>query len=202
MPAEEPAFLLLRQGSNLNFSDPESDVLPITPRSNLEGQIYIKLGKITSSRCLLLVACCWLEFDVSLRCYSCCSFNVLKIKGMSNYRDLEIYQIAFALAKRVHIASLILPQFELYEQGSQIRRSSKSIKDQIAEGYGRRRYKPEFIKFLIYSQSSCDETTSQLGMIIELYPDLPVFQELLPEYENLGKKINNFIQYVETSWRT
>jgi four helix bundle protein len=51
---------------------------------------------------------------------------------MSSYRDLEIYQIAFALAKRVHIASLQLPSFELYEQGSQVRRSSKSIKDQIA----------------------------------------------------------------------
>ena len=149
----------------------------------------------------MLVACCWLEFIVSLS-YSCCNFNVLKFNEMSNYKELEIYQIAFTLAKNIHIASLKLPQYELYEQGSQIRRSSKSIKDQFAEGYGRRRYKPEFIKFLIYSQSSCDETTSQLGMIIELYPDLPVFQELLPEYENLGKKINNFIQYVETSWRT
>jgi four helix bundle protein len=51
---------------------------------------------------------------------------------MSSYRDLEIFQIAFLLAKRVHLASLKLPSFELYEQGSQIRRSSKSIKDQIA----------------------------------------------------------------------
>jgi four helix bundle protein len=121
---------------------------------------------------------------------------------MSSYRDLEIFQIAFALAKRVHLASLKLPSFELYEQGSQVRRSSKSIKDQIAEGYGRRRYKPEFIKYLIYAQSSCDETTSQLEMILELYPDLSDFHELLPEYDNLGKKINSFIQYVETSWKT
>jgi four helix bundle protein len=119
---------------------------------------------------------------------------------MSSYRDLEIYRIASELAKRVHIASLKLRSFELYEQGSQIRRSSKSVKDQIAEGYGRRRYKPEFIKFLIYAQSSCDETTSQLGMIMELYPNLSDFHELSPDYENLGKKINSFIQYVETNW--
>jgi four helix bundle protein len=97
--------------------------------------------------------------------------------------------------------SLKLPSFELYEQGSQIRRSSKSIKDQIAEGYGRRRYKPEFIKFLVYAQSSCDETTSQLDMITELYPNLSDFSELLPEYDNLGKKINSFIQYVEINWK-
>lgn len=108
--------------------------------------------------------------------------------------------MAFILAKRVHKASLKLPSFELYEQGSQVRRSSKSVKDQIAEGYGRRRYKPEFIKFLIYSQSSCDETTSQLEMITELYRDLSEFNELLADYNNLGKKINSFIQYVESNW--
>jgi len=119
---------------------------------------------------------------------------------MSSYKELEIYQIAFVLAKRVHIASLKLPSFELYEQGSQIRRSSKSIKDQIAEGYGRSRYKPEYIKFLIYAQSSCDETTSQLTMILDLYSDISDFHPLLPEYENLGKKINRYIQYVETNW--
>ena len=121
---------------------------------------------------------------------------------MGSYKDLEIYQISFALAKRVHISSLKLPSFELYEQGSQVRRSSKSIKDQISEGYGRRRYKAEFLKFLIYAQSSCDETTSQIEMILELYPELPDFHKLLPEYDNLGKKINGFIQYVETSWKT
>ena len=54
---------------------------------------------------------------------------------MKSYKDLDIYNIAFELAKRVHLASLALPQFELYEQGGQIRRSSKSIKDQIAEGF-------------------------------------------------------------------
>ena len=121
---------------------------------------------------------------------------------MSNYKDLEIYQLAFVLAKKVHFASLKLPSFELYEQGSQIRRSSKSIKDQIAEGYGRRRYKPDLIKFLIYAQSSCDETSSQLEMIMELYPDLSDFTELPPEYDNHEKKINSYIQYVESNWRT
>ena len=119
---------------------------------------------------------------------------------MKSYKDLEIYNIAFDLAGRVHRASLTLPQFELYEQGSQIRRSSKSIKDQIAEGFGRRKYKLDFVKFLIYSQASCDETTSQLEMIISLYPDLTDFPPVLQEYLILGRKINNFIQYVESSW--
>ena len=121
---------------------------------------------------------------------------------MSSYRDLEIYKISFELAKKIHYASLKLPQFELYEQGSQVRRSSKSVKDQIVEGYGRKKYKAEFIKFLIYSHSSCDEATGQIEMIMSLYPEIKDFPQLLSEYKNLGRKINSFIQYVESNWRT
>ena len=48
---------------------------------------------------------------------------------MSGYKDLEIYKIAFDLALRVHHMTLTLPKFEIYEQGGQLRRSSKSVKD-------------------------------------------------------------------------
>ena len=121
---------------------------------------------------------------------------------MNSYRDLDIYKLAFNLAVKVHKTSLKLPNFELYEQGSQIRRSSKSIKDQIAEGFGRRRYKAEYIRFLIYAHSSCDETSSQLEMLIALYPEFAEFQSLEEEYAVLGRKINSYIDYVENNWRT
>lgn len=62
---------------------------------------------------------------------------------MNSYRDLDIYTMAYRLALRVHEMSMKLPNYELYEQGSQVRCSSKSIKDTIAEGFGRRRYKYE-----------------------------------------------------------
>jgi len=75
-----------------------------------------------------------------------------------SYRDLDIYKNAHKLAIEIHEMSLKLPKFELYEEGSQIRKSSKSIKSTIVEGFGRRRYKQEFIKFLTYSLASCDET--------------------------------------------
>jgi len=88
---------------------------------------------------------------------------------MSSYKDLEIYKIAFNLSLKVHKLSLQLPSFELYEQGSQIRRSSKSIKDQIAEGYGRNRYKADFVRFLVYAQASNDECLNQIYTIIALY---------------------------------
>ena len=123
-------------------------------------------------------------------------------KVMGGYKDLEIYRIAFDLAVRIHQTSLKLPQFELYEQGSQIRRSSKRIKDTIAEGYGRRRYKAEYIRYLVFAQASCDETNSQLDMLRIQYPEINDFKDLKPEYEMLGSKINNYISYVEKSWRT
>jgi len=121
---------------------------------------------------------------------------------MSGYEDLEIYQLAFDYALVIHKASLKLPKFELYEQGSQIRRSSKSICDNIAEGYGRRRYKADFIKFLIYASASCDELKGQLKMLILLYPDIKDFEDHIEPYIKLSIKINNFIKYVENNWRT
>lgn len=121
---------------------------------------------------------------------------------MSGYKELEIYNISFDLAINIHHASLKLPQFELYEQGSQIRRASKSIKDNIAEGYGRRRYKAEYIRFLIFAHASCDETISQLEMLTTLYPEIKEFLEIKMPYDNLGSKINKYIQYVENNWRT
>ncbi len=121
---------------------------------------------------------------------------------MGNYKELEIYEMAFDLAIKVHKLSLELPSFEKFEQGNQIRRSSKSIKDQIAEGYGRKRYKADFIKFLTYSQASCDECSSQIEMITQLYPENKKWAELIEEYRHLGKKINRFIQYVEQNWKT
>ncbi len=119
---------------------------------------------------------------------------------MKSYKDLEIYQQAYRLAVQIHHMSLTLPKFELYEQGSQIRKSSKSVKDNIAEGYGRKRYKDDFIKFLIYAQASCDEVTSQLSMISDLYFSEEPLTELKEEYDILGKRINKFIQYVEENW--
>lgn len=119
---------------------------------------------------------------------------------MKSYRDLDVYNLAFDYALEVHHITLKLPKFELYEQGSQVRRSSKSIKDNIVEGYGRRRYKQDFIKFLVYSHASLLECLSQLEMIQKLYPELKV-EELSNKYDILGAKLFKFIAYVENEWK-
>jgi len=120
---------------------------------------------------------------------------------LKSYKDLDIYNLAFLYAIEVHKISLKLPKYELYEQGSQIRRSSKSVKDNIVEGYGRRKYKQDFIKFLIYSHASLLECYSQLEMIEVLY-NFPEIKELKQNYDSLGGKIFSFIQYVEKNWKS
>ena len=80
----------------------------------------------------------------------------------------------------------------------------KSIRSNIGEGYGRRRYKQEFIHFLTYAQASCDETTDHLEMLFETgsLVDEPLFKDLSRRLDELGRKINLFTQAVEANHRT
>jgi len=97
-----------------------------------------------------------------------------------------------------------LPKFELYKEGSQIRRSAKSMKSNIVEGYGRRRYKQEFIRFLTYSFASCVETIDHLETLYETdsLKDEELYQRLHERLETLGKKLNLFIQSVEKGYKS
>jgi len=117
---------------------------------------------------------------------------------MSGYRDLKVYQEAHRLGVEIHRYSLKMPKFELYETGSQLRRASKSISANIVEGYGRRHYQADYVKYLVYAQVSCDETNEWLVYIQELYEDLTEeAQRLLSEVDSLGRQLNVFIQSVE-----
>jgi len=118
---------------------------------------------------------------------------------MQSYNDLEIYQIAHKLAVEIHKMSLKLPKFELYEEGSQIRRSSKSVSTNIVEGFGRRRYKADYVKFLLYAHASCDETKEHLIHLFETesLKDENIYDSILEECDKLSRKINKFIQAVE-----
>lgn len=121
-----------------------------------------------------------------------------------SYRKLSIWQLACQLVIDIHKMTLTkLPGFELYEEGGQIRRSIKSVKSNIVEGYGRRRYQAEFIRFLTYSLASCDETTDHLETLFETgsLQDKLLYNDIHERLQTLGKKINLFIQSVERKRR-
>jgi four helix bundle protein len=121
-----------------------------------------------------------------------------------SYKSLEIWKLADDLVPEIHEMTLtILPKFEMYEEGSQIRKSIKSVKATIVEGYGRKRYKAEFVKFLVYSLGSNDETIDHPGKLFKTksLPDESFYNYLHAKLETLGKKINLFIKGVDnTDW--
>lgn len=119
-----------------------------------------------------------------------------------SYTDLEVYQESFRLFVEIHKLSHRLPKYELYEQGSQIRRSADSINSNIVEGYGRKSYKHDFCQFLIYARASNDETVNHLRKIAAVRPNLiDATTKLLEDYDKLGAKLYKFHQYVQQNWR-
>lgn len=121
-----------------------------------------------------------------------------------SYKNLDIWKLADELVIEVHQMTLTrLPKFEMFEVGSQIRRSVKSVKSTIVEGYGRKVYKAEFLKFLTYALGSNDETIDHLETLYKTksLTDEILYQSLHSRLELLGKKINAFIKGVAgTEW--
>lgn len=121
------------------------------------------------------------------------------------YKRLEIWKLAKELAISIHKMSInALPRFEMYETGSQIRRSSKSTLTNIVERYGRRKYKNDFIRFLYFAMASNIETISHLEILYETesLSDKAIFQKYHDKLNLLGKKINTFIQAVEKNHKS
>lgn len=117
-----------------------------------------------------------------------------------SYRDLQIWQISRDLSIEIHRMTFRdLPKFEAYEEASQIRRSMKSIRSNIVEGYGRRRYKQDFIRFLTFAHASCDETIDHLEILreTESLKDEQLYERLHNRLNQLGGKLNRFIKSVE-----
>jgi len=92
-----------------------------------------------------------------------------------------------------------LPKFETYEEGAQIRRSIKSVKANIVEGYGRRRYRRDFLRFLVVAHASCDETKDHLETLRETgsLSDDESYRDLHARVTELSRTLNGFIKGVE-----
>jgi len=117
------------------------------------------------------------------------------------YKDLEIYQESFNLSVVIYRKTIELPKMDKFEVGSQIRRSSQGIKDAIVEGYGRRKYKNDFLKFLNYAHASSLEAISQ-AEFLDIVHQGSGWQKIRIDLETLSSKIQRFILYVEKNWRT
>jgi len=126
--------------------------------------------------------------------------EIKTMEASFGYKKLRIWEQSRELVIEIHRMSLTsLPKHELYEEGSQIRRSMKSVKSNIVEGYGRRRHKPEYIRFLDYAYASSLETIDHLETLFETESlrDEDRLHSLHERLNLLSKSIYQFTRSVE-----
>lgn len=117
-----------------------------------------------------------------------------------SYQNLHVYQRAHAFGVACHQLSLKLPKYELYESGSQLRRASKSVSANIVEGYGRKDYPAEHIRFVVFSLASNDETNEWLRYIVDCHPEhTAAAQVLIAECEEIGRMLTRLVQSLRSS---
>jgi four helix bundle protein len=80
------------------------------------------------------------------------------------FRDLLVYQKANEVAKGIFEISKKFPKEEVYSLTDQIRRASRSIGDQLAEAWGKRRYEKHFISKLTDADAEQLETQHWLDL--------------------------------------
>lgn len=114
---------------------------------------------------------------------------------ITSYQQLKVYQKAFTMAATLHKLSLGFPKIEQYALADQIRRASKSICANIAEGYAKKLLSvPEFRRFLAMAFGSSEEMMVWLDFCLELgYLDTKSHAEFRDAYTQISKMLRSLI---------
>ena len=116
-----------------------------------------------------------------------------------SYTDLDVYKRSYQLALKIHETSLTLPKILQFDLGDQIRRASRSIPSNIAEGYGRNKSKEDVLHFLKMSLGSNDEIIFNLNFMKDTkLISVESFEELYKEYVINGKQLYTLIESIKT----
>jgi four helix bundle protein len=109
-----------------------------------------------------------------------------------SFKDLDFYKLAFKLSLELHRRTLDFPKSEQFALSSQMRRASKGICANIAEGFGKQnKSKPEFSRFLSIAQGSANEMLVWLDYCVELnYIDDVSYSEYYDGYLSVAKMLN------------
>jgi len=117
---------------------------------------------------------------------------------IKNYEDLDVYKRSYKLSLEINELSDKLPKKEQYNLADQIRRASRSIPSNIAEGFGRKRHVKEFVNFLHMALGSNDEMLFNIRLMKDLkYISLDEYGILSQEYVIVGKQLTSLIK----SWK-
>ncbi|CAN0407327.1 unnamed protein product [Laminaria digitata] len=111
------------------------------------------------------------------------------------YQNLDVYQKSYSLALEIHKLSLKFPAIEQREIGGQIRRSSKSIPANIAEGMGKQESRADVRKYIRIAIGSNDETMVWLRFSRDLgYLNTQISKQYLERYNEVGKMLRGVLK--------
>ncbi|HEX3033791.1 MAG TPA: four helix bundle protein [Thermodesulfobacteriota bacterium] len=113
-------------------------------------------------------------------------------RDLNHFRDLEVYQLAFNSAMKIFQITKSFPPEEKYSLVDQIRRSSRSVCTNLAEGWRKRKYKAVFVNKLTDSMQEASETQAWLefSLSCEYIPN-ETFEDLDNEFEIIIKMLNS-----------
>ena len=116
-----------------------------------------------------------------------------------SFEDLEVFQRAYKISLEIHTLSMGFPKREQYGLADQIRRASKSICANIAEGFAKQHHsRAEFKRYLVMAIGSSDEMRVWLRYCLDLtYIETETWQYWRDEY----KEISKMIQGLYRSWK-
>ena len=114
-------------------------------------------------------------------------------KRVVSFEDLKVFQRAYRVSLEIHRASLTFPAAEQRALADQIRRASKSICANVAEGYGRqKRSKAEFRRFLQMAVGSSDEMRVWVRYALDLGSiDEPTWRRWRDEYQTITRMLQS-----------
>jgi four helix bundle protein len=115
-------------------------------------------------------------------------------RGARGHRDLRVFQLSYKLAMEIFKRSKGFPEEERYSLTSQIRRSSRSVAANIAEGYRKRQYPSMFASKLADCDAEATETPVWLDFARDCeYLSPQAHERLTAGYEEIGKMLNAMI---------
>ncbi len=114
---------------------------------------------------------------------------------IQSFKDLKVYQESYELAVIINRAILRLPNSEKYNLVDQMRRASKSIPANIAEGYAKRLSEKEFKKYLFSAIGSGNEMFVHISFAKDLgFWKIEFCEDLLKRYDIVGKQPTKLLQ--------
>jgi four helix bundle protein len=117
---------------------------------------------------------------------------------LKGHRDLKVYQLTYKLAMDVFNISKSFPKEEKYSLTDQIRRSSRSVAANIAEGFRKRQYPKMFISRLADADGEATETQVWLDFARDCeYLSPQIHAELVKGYEEVGKMLGTMMSMPE-----